>query len=285
MTRFSVLMSVYKNDKAADAADAIDSILNQTVRPDQIVLVLDGPVSDELKGTIERFAAENSLIDVIPLEKNVGLGNALNAGLAYCRNEYVARMDSDDFSLPDRFEKQLAFLEEHPETDVLGGQIAEYDSAMENELAVRSVPVSAEEIAERMKTRNGMNHVTVMYKKSAVLAAGNYQHCPYFEDYYLWCRMINAGYRFHNLDSVLVNVRTGEGMYQRRGGRAYNEAIRDFQKKLLDLGMINGVQYCMNLGIRLCVANMPNALRGYLYQTKLRSKSEARHASTGDRLR
>ena len=276
MIPFSVLMSVYQNDKAPDVSDALDSVLRQTVKPDQIVLVLDGPVPDQLRSTIERYADENGVLELVPLEENVGLGKALNAGLAYCRNEYVARMDSDDLSLPDRFEKQLSYLEAHPETDVLGGQIAEFDSAMEKELAVRSVPISMEEIAERMKTRNGMNHVTVMYRKSAVLAAGNYQHCPYFEDYYLWCRMIKAGYRFHNLDSVLVNVRTGEGMYQRRGGKAYNEAIKGFQKKILDLGMIGRGRYWINLAVRLSVANMPNALRGYLYKTKLRTKSKDR---------
>lgn len=271
--QFSVLMSVYRNDKPNELALALSSMVNQTVKPDQIVLVLDGPVTDELRETVEHFAAENSIIEIVPLKENVGLGSALALGLPHCKFEYVARMDSDDYSLPDRFEKQISFLEAHPETDVLGGQIAEYDSAMEQELAIRSVPITAEEIADRMKTRNGMNHVTVVYKKSAVLDSGNYQHCPFFEDYYLWCRMLRDGYRFYNLDSILVNVRTGEGMYKRRGGKAYNEAIRSFEKKILDLEFIDKKQYWKNLIVRLCVANMPNSLRGFLYKTKLRSKS------------
>ncbi len=273
MMQFSVLMSVYKGDKPDEVAHAINSVLNQTVRADQIVLVLDGPVSEELRQLVYQYADSEKAIEVFPLEQNVGLGRALSIGLTYCKYEYVARMDSDDYSLPDRFEKQIAFLKAHPEIDVLGGQIAEYDSAMKNELAVRTVPLTSDDIAEKMKARNGMNHVTVMYKKSAVLSSGNYQHCPYFEDYYLWCRMIKGGYKFHNLDSVLVNVRTGDGMYQRRGGKAYNEAIISFQKKILKLGVINKHQYFKNLAIRLCVANMPNTLRGYLYKTKLRSKS------------
>ena len=271
--QFSVLMSVYKSDKADEVANALDSIFNQTIKPDQIVLVLDGPVTNVLHETIEKYSTENNIIDVVALEKNVGLGMALSIGLTHCNYEYVARMDSDDFSLPDRFEKQVSYLEAHPEIDVLGGQIAEYDSIMKNELAVRTVPKTMEEISKRMKIRNGMNHVTVMYKKSSVLNAGNYQHCPYFEDYYLWCRMLKAGYKFHNLDSVLVNVRTGEGMYQRRGGKVYNDAIKGFQKKILDLGIISRAQYLKNLTVRLCVANMPNSLRGYLYKTKLRSQS------------
>ena len=275
MMQFSVLMSVYKDDKVDEVANALDSVLNQTLKPDQIVLVLDGPVTNELYETIEKYTGENGIIGVVPLEKNVGLGKALSIGLTQCKYEYIARMDSDDFSLPDRFEKQVSFLETHPDIDVLGGQIAEYDSTMQNELAVRTVPISMEEISRRMKIRNGMNHVTVMYKKSAVLEAGNYQHCPYFEDYYLWCRMIKAGYKFYNFDSVLVNVRTGEEMYQRRGGKSYNEAIIGFQKKILKLGTINRFQFLRNLAIRICVANMPNSLRGYLYKTKLRLKSES----------
>ena len=270
MMQFSVLMSVYKNDSPADTAGALESVLNQSCKPDQIVLVLDGPVPAELEMMIADAAAEHGIIDVVPLKENVGLGKALSIGLTHCRYEYVARMDSDDYSLPDRFEKQIAFLEAHPETDVLGGQIAEYDLTMKRKIAVRSVPVSMEEISRRMKTRNGMNHVTVMFRKPAVLSAGSYQHCPYFEDYYLWCRMLRAGHRFRNLDSVLVNVRTGEEMYRRRGGDDYTRAVVDFQKKILKLGFIDRSQYIRNLAVRVCVANMPNAWRGYLYKTKLR---------------
>ena len=178
--KFSVLMSVYKNDKAEEVANALDSLIHQTVRPDQIVLVLDGPGSDEINKLVNRYAFEEDIIDLVPLEKNVGLGNALSIGLTYCKYEYVARMDSDDFSLPNRFKKQIYFLNLHPEIDVLGGQIVEYDSKMRNKVAIRKVPLTMDDIANRMKTRNGMNHVTVMYKKSAVLAVGNYQHCPYF---------------------------------------------------------------------------------------------------------
>ena len=270
--QFSTLMSVYKNDKPDEVACALDSILNQSRRPDQVVLVIDGPVSGELRELIERYASQEPSIDTVPLKKNVGLGKALGIGLTHCKYEYAARMDSDDYSLPDRFEKQVNFLEKHPEIDVLGGQIAEYDSEMKKELAIRTVPLSSDQITKRMRVRNGMNHVTVMYRKSAVLAAGNYQHCPYFEDYYLWCRMIKAGHKFQNLDSVLVNVRTGEGMYQRRGGKTYNAAILHFEKKVLKLGFINRLEYIWNIIIRIGVANMPNGLRGYLYKTKLREK-------------
>lgn len=269
---FSVLMSIYKNDKSDEVVNALDSIFNQSCKPSQIVLVLDGPISEDLRDAIYLFAKKNPIIDIVPLNENVGLGKALSIGLGYCKYDYIARMDSDDYSLPDRFEKQVRYLQDHPDIDVLGGQIAEYDSTMVNKLAVRKVPTTMTVIVQMMKRRNAMNHVTVMYRKSAVLNSGNYQHCPYFEDYYLWCRMINNGCKFHNLDDVIVNVRTGEGMYQRRGGKVYNEAIIGFQKKILKLGLINRVQYFTNLIIRLSVANMPNFFRGTLYRMLLRGK-------------
>ena len=269
---FSVLMSVYKNDKVTDFEKAIDSVLCQSLKSDQIVIVVDGPVPVPLKESIDKYSRTYTTIDVMHLQENVGLGKALSIGLPQCRNEFVARMDSDDFSLPDRFKMQIDYLVSHPDIDVLGGQIMEYDSTMDNPTAERRVPTEMSGIEKRMKSRNGMNHVTVMYRKSAVLEAGNYQDCPYFEDYYLWCRMIKKGYVFHNLDSVLVNVRAGSEMYQRRGGKAYNKAIIGFQKKVLKIGFINRFQYITNLCVRLSVANMPNSLRGYLYKTKLRTK-------------
>ena len=280
---YSVLMSVYKNDNIDDFKNAVDSVLNQSLKPDQIVIVIDGPIPNKLRDALNEYSQANKSIDIVPLSENVGLGRALSIGLPYCRNELVARMDSDDFSLSHRFELQARYLEQHSDVDVLGGQIMEYDSTMENPIAERRVPLEMPDIKKTMKSRNGMNHVTVMYKKSAVIESGNYQDCPYFEDYYLWCRMIKNGYVFHNLDEVLVNVRTGSEMYQRRGGKKYNKAIVDFQKKALKIEFINRFQFIANLCVRLSVANMPNALRGYLYKTKLRTaSSKANNANKGN---
>ena len=267
---FSVLMSIYINDDVDAVKVAIKSLLDQTLSPDEIVLVIDGPINDLLMKTVRQFQNNNKEIKVIALEKNVGLGNALNIGLEHCSNEYVARMDSDDYSLEYRFEKQIDYIKRHPEIDVLGGQIAEYDRTLQHSIGIREVPITMPEIKHRMPTRNGMNHVTVMYKKEAVLAVGNYQHCPFFEDYYLWCRMIKAGFKFHNLNSVLVNVRTGEEMYQRRGGKKYNSAIVTFQRKILKIGFINRKQFIGNVVLRLIVANMPNRMRAFFYKKKLR---------------
>lgn len=265
----SVLMSIYKNDVVEQVKIAIDSILNQTVPPSQIVVVVDGPIPELLSHTICNYARDKRF-EIVRLEENSGLGNALCIGLQHCRYDFVARMDSDDYSLPTRFERQIAYLKEHPNVDVVGGHIAEYDSTMSNCIAKRAVPCDMEEIRRVIRKRNPINHVSVLYKKEAVLAAGNYKTCLLFEDYYLWCRMFLNGSQFHNLDDILVNVRTGQDMYKRRGGREYNRAIINFQRKLLDLGMINFFEFCGNVVIRLCVANMPNRVRGSFYRKLLR---------------
>lgn len=274
--KFSVLMSVYKNDKAEEVENAINSLLVQTVMPSQIVIVQDGILAEEVYCLLDKYKKNSDLFTFVELKENVGLGNALNIGLKYCKYEYVARMDSDDFSLSDRFEKQIGFLKNHPEVDVLGGYIEEFDELLQDKLAIRPVPISSEEIKEGMKIRNAMNHVTVIYKKSKVIEVGNYKDCLYFEDYYLWCRMLNDGMIFYNLEDILVNVRTGSEMYKRRGGAPYNKSIINFEKKIYELKYINFYEYCKNVIIRLTVSNMPNRIRSILYKKKLRKKHSYR---------
>lgn len=266
---FSVLMAVYKNDIPNEVDNAICSVLNQTLSPKEVVIVVDGPIPQKLDELLNDYSL-NSKFNIIRLRENGGLGNALKIGIQHCSSEYVARMDSDDFSVPERFEKQVRYLKCHPETDVIGGQIAEYDKELKNRIATRVVPLEMVDIKNRIRSRNPMNHVTVMYRKSAVIDAGNYATCLYFEDYYLWCRMLKNGCVFHNLDDVLVNVRTGDDMYKRRGGSTYNNAIVDFQHRIQKLGVISKGDMIKNIMIRVCVANMPNVLRGYLYQHQLR---------------
>lgn len=266
---FSVLMAVYKNDIPSEVNTAVSSVLNQTFPPKEVVIVVDGPVSQELDELLKEYSL-NPRFNIIWLEENGGLGNALNVGIQHCNCEFVARMDSDDFSVPQRFEKQVKYLLNHPETDIVGGQIVEYDKWLKNKIATREVPLEMNEIKNRIRFRNPMNHVTVMYRKSAVIDAGNYVTCLYFEDYYLWCRMLKNGCLFHNLNDVLVNVRTGDDMYERRGGSAYDNAIVDFQRRIQKLGITSKSDMVKNILIRLSVANMPNALRGYLYQHQLR---------------
>ena len=182
--KFSVLMSVYKKENAEYFKQAMDSVINQTLAPEQIVLVRDGEVPELLQQTIDEYLEKfPELFTYVPLEQNGGLGNALNFGLNYCRNELVARMDTDDICVPDRFEKQVAFFKENPEIDIVGGNIAEFSESIEKIIDYRVVPKTQDEISKRIKTRSPLNHVTVMFKKTAVLNAGNYQPFHFVEDW------------------------------------------------------------------------------------------------------
>ena len=187
MQEFSVLMSVYKNDVAENVITAVKSIVEQTVRPSQVVIVVDGPIPEESTQALNGLAEEyEGLIEIYPLEQNVGLGNALKEGMQYCRYEIVARMDSDDIAVQDRFEKQLAMFEKDQELSIVGSDIAEFIGSVDNVVSVRDVPAEHKDICEYLKKRCPFNHMTVMFKKSEVDKAGGYLHWFYNEDSYLW---------------------------------------------------------------------------------------------------
>ena len=192
MEKFSVCTSVYKNDKPDFVRVALDSMLEQqSVKPDEIVLVQDGPVPEELSLLLLEYESKYPmLMHVIRLEKNGGLGNALRLGVENAKYNIIARMDSDDICQPDRFEKQLTYLDAHPECDIVGGQMTEFIDSPNNIVGRREVPLTNEEIYEFMKSRCALNHVTVMFRKEAVMKAGNYQDWFWNEDYYLWVRMM-----------------------------------------------------------------------------------------------
>ena len=262
MEKYSVLMSLYKKEKPAYLRLAVDSMLNQTVKPDEIVLVEDGPLTDELYAVLDEYGDK---LTRVRNEKNLGL--ALNVGLKACRNELVARMDTDDISKPERCEEQLRYFEQHPETDIVGGDIAEFIGDETNIIGKRMVPQTNAEIREYMKKRCAFNHMSVMYKKTAVEAAGGYQNWFWNEDYYLWIRMWLNGAVFGNTGTVLVNVRTGEEMYQRRGGKKYFKSEKGLQDYMLGHRMIGFGTYAMNVSKRFIVQEMlPNSVRGWVFR-------------------
>lgn len=270
MVNFSVVTSVYRNDKPEFVREALDSMLvNQAVKPSEIVLVQDGPVPSTLELLLFEYEKKYSdVIHMIRLEKNGGLGNALRLGVENALYDIVARMDSDDICLPDRFEKQLRYLEQHPECDIVGGQMTEFIGEASNIVGKRVVPEDNEAIYKFMKSRCALNHVTVMFRKKTVLRVGNYQDWFWNEDYYLWVRMMIAGCVFANLPDVLVNVRSGEDQYARRGGMKYFKSELGIQKLMLDNHLINGGGYFTNVVKRLIVQLLlPNWLRGWVFRT------------------
>lgn len=268
--QFSVITSVYKNDKPEYIRVALDSLLvQQTVKPDEIVLVQDGPVSHKTSRLLLEYKDNyGEKLNVIKLTQNKGLGNALMLGVEIAKYDIVARMDSDDICAPDRFEKQLAYLESHPECDIVGGQITEFIDTPDNIVGKREVPCDNEAIYHYMRSRCALNHPTVMFKKKAVLDAGNYQDWFWNEDYYMWIRMMEQGCVFANLPDVLVNMRSGLDQYGRRGGKKYFDSEIGIKKLMLEKGMITRKEYIINYIQRFIIQLMlPNSVRGWVLRT------------------
>lgn len=275
MDKFSVVTSVYRNDKPEFVRVALDSMLvEQTLKPSEIVLVRDGSVPVDLERLLFEYEAKYSdVMHIIRLDKNGGLGNALKLGVENATYSLVARMDSDDICLPKRFEKQVAYMAEYQECDIVGGQMTEFIGEPTNVVGKRVVPESNEAIYEYMKSRCALNHVTVMFRKDTILKVGNYQDWFWNEDYYLWVRMMMNKCVFANLSDVLVNVRSGEDQYARRGGMKYFKSEEGIQRLMLDNKLINRYEYSVNVAKRLIVQLLlPNWLRGWVFRTFARKK-------------
>lgn len=262
----SVLLSVYAGEQPSYLDAALRSVWHeQTSRPDQIVLVLDGPLGPALDTVVQAWKENlGDALTVVPLAENGGLAAALNAGLPHCRSELVARMDTNDVALPGRFASQAAFMAKHPEIAVASGQVEEWDERMERRIGERRLPLDHDGIRRMAVTRNPINHPAAIYRKSAVLAVGGY---PFIfpEDYPLWCLMLMRGDRFANLDEVLVRMRTGEDFLARRG-RPFLEGEMEILKLQRRIGMINTAQYLRNRMVRHLVRRSPDWLRRGLYK-------------------
>ncbi len=269
--KFSVLMSVYYKEKPEYLKECLDSIITQTLAPDEVLLIKDGPLTRELDCIIDGYKNKySSLLKILELKENVGLGRALALGVENASNELIARMDTDDICRSDRFEIQMKAFEKNSELDICGSHIIEFDGDINNILSKRNVPIENEEIFKFAKKRNPLNHMTVMYKKESVLKAGNYQDANGFEDYFLWSRMLVRGCKFKNIDDYLVYARTGSDMFKRRGGTKYLKDAINAKKKLREIGLYSYKDYIISCGSHVAVSLMPNSLRQFIYTKLLR---------------
>lgn len=273
MEKISILMSLYYKERPEYLEACFDSLLSQTIKADEWVVVEDGPLTDELYSVLEKYEEKNlGLIKRIKLEKNMGLGAALAEGILHCENELIARMDTDDISRADRLEVQLAEFTKDTELDICGSYIDEFENNIENIVARREVPITQKEIEKYQKKRDAFNHVSVMFKKSAVLKAGNYIACPLMEDTYLWVRMIQSGVKSKNIPEPLVFVRVGNDMIDRRGGWSYFLKYRTGRRMVKDTGYIGYLDYMSTIIIQLIVALLPTLIRHFVYTVLLRKK-------------
>jgi len=263
-------MSVYVKENPAFLEEAVESILHQTLKPSEVVIVEDGPLTPELYQVLEKLEAQSSIpIKRCPLEQNRGLGLALQYGVLQCQYDVIARMDTDDIAVEDRFEQQFELMEKE-NLDLLGGHIAEFIDQPDEIVSYRRVPTKHEDIVAYQRMRSAFNHMTVMFKKEMVLKAGNYEDGLYMEDDLLWLNMISAGARTGNVDQILCKVRVGAGMFERRGGLRYLKLYRQARKRMHARGQISYGEYLKSVLIQVVVALCPGFVRQFIFLKLLR---------------
>lgn len=269
---FSVLMSVYQKEKPEYLRQALRSVMHQTLKPQEIVLMQDGELTEELYQVIRECRKECPYLKTYEIPDNVGLGRALAKGVLLCGNELVARMDTDDIAVEKRFEMQYRYMIEHPDIAVTGGFMEEFDEENLAYHKVKTMPEQMSEIRRYAKYRNPLNHMTVMFRKEAVIKAGNYRHFPFLEDYDLWNRMLVQGEDFYNLEEVLVKTRTNRELYGRRGGNAYCRQYLYLRRQQRAMGLLGKWDYYMAVLLTIIMTMQPTGIRKMIYQKILRKQ-------------
>lgn len=268
--KFSVLLPVYNKENPEYLKESLESVFSQTLLPSEVVLIKDGPLTDELNKVIDLYTKYYSYLKVFSLADNQGLGKALNEGLKHCSFDIVVRMDTDDIAKPKRFEKQLAVLKMYQDVDVVSAWVEEFEKDVSDIKSVRKLPEFHNAIQKFAKYRNPINHPVAAFRKSAVLSVGSYRHFPLFEDYYLWVRMLMNGAKFYNIQESLLYFRFSSKVFKRRGGWKYAINEFRFQKMLRQLHFISFPQYIRNIFVRFLTRIIPNSLRKFVYKTILR---------------
>ena len=272
---FSVLMTVYDKEKPYNLRKSLLTSYQQTIKPTEIILVCDGELTQELYDEIERIKSEIPILKVYQLDTNVGSGPASRFGVEKCNTDLIARMDSDDYSVETRFEKQIKAFEENPNLIMVGTNILEKNTEF---TALKTVPEKTEEIREYSKFRNPFNNPSSMMKKEYILKVGNYRKFRYLEDYDLTMRLIhdNPTKDFLNIQEPLVIMQTNNSSYLRRGGLLYVKTEFFLQIDFYKRGYISKVELCRNIFIRNIVRVMPNSMRKLIYKKKMRESVEVK---------
>jgi GT2 family glycosyltransferase len=273
---FSLLMSTWAGDDPEQLVEAFTSSVQKQSRPPaEVVLVQDGPVPGPLAAAIDGLVAASPVpVNHLQLPANLGLGPALDTGLAACRHDIVARMDADDVSFPERFARQLPLVEQG--ADIVGAGLLEFGASVDDVVGRRTPPVGADQIRRVIRFRDPFNHPTVVYRRDAVTAAGGYAELDLLEDYLLFTRMVSGGAEPANLAEPLVYYRVGEGAYARRGGRRLLRSELELQRRLLDLGITTRGEYLRNVVVRGGYRLVPESVRKVAYRRLLANRSGRR---------
>lgn len=267
---YSVLMTVYKGDNPKHFEQALLSMINQSKKPNQIVLVLDGPVTQQLENIVESLKQQNNILDVIELPTNIGLGLALNEGLKYCKNELVARMDADDFSMPSRCQKQVEQFEKNPSLDIIGCPVLEFVNNTGNIVGKRNVPLDNDSIYKYCKRRDPFNHPTVMFKKSKVLSVGGYSDLRKNQDTDLWIKLLSNGAVCMNLPDYLFKFRFDEGTYAKRKNRLNTKLLIKIRREAFKSGFCSIADFLIVAIGQMAIFILPISFQKFIYTKMLR---------------
>lgn len=270
--KYTVLMSVYYKENPNYLTKSIDSMLNQTIKPDEFIIVKDGKLTPELDEIIYYYQTKYpSLFKILRNKTNVGLGLSLNKGIKESKNELIARMDSDDYSVPSRCEKELKCFSKDPTLGMVGTFEVEFIGKVNNVVSVHKVPESMEEISKFMHRRCAVLHPTVMYKKKAVIESGNYHNVPLYEDYDLFSRMVLENkVKTYNIQENLYYIRTSPDFYKRRGGAKYARTVLKFKWRQHKQGYMTWSDFIVSGLGQAVVCLMPNRIRERIYNSFLR---------------
>ncbi|HFI0686300.1 TPA: glycosyltransferase [Streptococcus suis] len=270
---YSILMSVYYKEKPEFLKISINSMLEQSVRPSEFIIVKDGPLPNNLNRILDSFKKRfPNLFKFIELEKNVGLGPALRIGVEQCKYEWIVRMDSDDYSVPDRVEKQFKVINENPDISLVGSNVYEFIDRIDNVICLVDLPEVHDQIYNFSKTRCPFRHPSLMYKKSSILRSGNYREYYLMEDYDLYVRFLREGFKCYNIQEPLVYMRISDDFFKRRGGWKYLKSILKFKNEQLLNGYFTPFQYLKSTVPHIVVSILPNNLRDWIYKNTLRKK-------------
>lgn len=270
MEKYSVLMTVYKNDNPQYFALALDSMINQTCHPDEIVLVKDGPINQELQEVINTRVSDGVPIVQVQLEHNIGLGLALNEGIKVIKNSLIARMDSDDYSMPERCELQLKEFEKNGKLDIVGCPVLEFVETIDNIVGERKVPLTNEEIYKFAKKRDPFNHPTVMYRKETVEKAGCYSDYRKNQDTDLWIKMLSNEAVCMNLAEPVFRFRFDEGTYRKRKSWLNTKILIRIRYKAWKSGFNSFIEFVEVAIAQLGMYFLPIGFQKLLYQKLLR---------------
>jgi glycosyltransferase involved in cell wall biosynthesis len=271
MQKFSVLMTVYKDDNPNYFRSSLNSVLDQTVMPEEIILVKDGPVPNEIQVVIDDLDKQHpAIINQLQLENNLGLGLALNKGLEVCNYELIARMDSDDISLRDRFEKQLKCFEEDHELDIVGCQVKEFVDTPENIVGARNVPLDNTAINHYARRRDPFNHPTVMYRKSKLFQFGPYGNYRKNQDTDLWIKLLSNGCKGKNVNEYLLMFRFDDSTYKKRKSWTNTKLLIKIRNNAYKIGFSSFFDYILIVIVQLSVLILPVKVQKFFYRKILR---------------